>query len=364
MQWSEKDGKFYYYTEEWSEKDDKWIYNTTFTKPCANDGQTSNSANGKRESALVEACASSPPKLERKASPPKIEPKQSGRQGKVGSEKACAYKDIRLAEVAPVVPQEDWAVKQMKLEAAPVADEAVPAVPRNNWARRGRNPDRGGAPDGIRSTDVGAAPNASLQAERKGVVADSAPCPICGKDFAVDIIQVHVDSCLSKDVVELPSKAAQATPSSKLAPSHSVGGSSLRVGKKPKADVAQCPICGQDIEVDALQAHAEGCFSAMEVVALPSKADQATPSPKLAQSHSSGGSALSSEDRKWAVKKIEDLVAKHRVSHLDANVALESLCLWNTSADMRSEAVSLIWDNQPVKNFAAELWRRKSLSAR
>merc|ERR1719506_3053954 len=109
---------------------------------------------------------------------------------------------------------------------------------------------------------------------------DLVQCPICGKDFQVQDIQAHVDNCLSRDVVELPSKAGKATPS---------------------------------------------------------------PAPRQTAAHTKAGDVLLSDvDRMWAEGKIQDLSSRFCVSYLDAGVALASLCLCNDSTELRSEAVLLI----------------------
>jgi hypothetical protein len=63
-------------------------------------------------------------------------------------------------------------------------------------------------------------------------------------------------------------------------------------------------------------------------------------------------------DRKWAISKIKDLSERFCLTPLDHDYALEVLLACSSPDEMRSEAVSMIYDNQLVKNFAAELWRK------
>jgi hypothetical protein len=109
-----------------------------------------------------------------------------------------------------------------------------------------------------------------------------------------------------------------------------------------------------------IQAHVDSCLGVQEVE-LPRKAIQATTSPFRARSSCvfvDDAGLLSDMDRKWAETKIDEFSGRYRLTPLDASVALASLCLCKTSAEMRDEATSLISDNAPVRNFAADLWRR------
>jgi len=68
------------------------------------------------------------------------------------------------------------------------------------------------------------------------------------------------------------------------------------------------------------------------------------------------------EMQAWATGQLSSLCRRFCQSYLDAGTAYAVLLSCNSSDELRSEAVSLIADNQPVKNFAAELWRRRALA--
>lgn len=78
---------------------------------------------------------------------------------------------------------------------------------------------------------------------------------------------------------------------------------------------------------------------------------------------SSCSTEISSDTQKWAEQKIGDLCRRFCVSKLDATVAVGALCICDTAAQTQSEAVFLIADNQLVKNFANELWKRRCNSS-
>jgi len=72
---------------------------------------------------------------------------------------------------------------------------------------------------------------------------------------------------------------------------------------------------------------------------------------------------VSKDTQKWAEQKVGDLCRRFCISKLDTTVAVGALCVCTTAAEMRSEAILLIADNQLVKNFAAEFWKRRCTSS-
>eukprot|EP00930_Biecheleria_cincta_P076988 TRINITY_DN6422_c0_g1_i1.p1 TRINITY_DN6422_c0_g1~~TRINITY_DN6422_c0_g1_i1.p1 ORF type:complete len:942 (-),score=147.54 TRINITY_DN6422_c0_g1_i1:105-2930(-) len=85
-------------------------------------------------------------------------------------------------------------------------------------------------------------------------------------------------------------------------------------------------------------------------------------SPTLTEACTAEGCAL--EDQIWAQTKLAALIQRFCLQSLDVAVALSAIAACTSPAEMRREAVALIADNAVVKNFAAELWKRRcSLAA-
>ncbi|CAG5099447.1 Oidioi.mRNA.OKI2018_I69.XSR.g16529.t1.cds [Oikopleura dioica] len=74
---------------------------------------------------------------------------------------------------------------------------------------------------------------------------DLLPCPLCGKKFHLEILQVHAAECTGAPEEEVPpSTSKQGTP-------------------KPLEKVA-CPLCGEEYDLVTLQVHAAECSGAPE----------------------------------------------------------------------------------------------------
>lgn len=85
-------------------------------------------------------------------------------------------------------------------------------------------------------------------------------------------------------------------------------------------------------------------------------------SPTLTEACTAEDCAL--EDQRWAQTKLAALIQRFCLQSLDVAVTLSAICTCTSQTEMRREAVALIADNAPVKNFAAEVWKRRcSLAA-
>lgn len=83
------------------------------------------------------------------------------------------------------------------------------------------------------------------------------------------------------------------------------------------------------------------------------------PSQSLSQTQDCTATDSALEIQAWARTKIAALVSRFCMQSLDVAVTLSALSTCTSQAEMRTEAVALIGDNAPVKNFAAELWKKR-----
>jgi len=68
---------------------------------------------------------------------------------------------------------------------------------------------------------------------------------------------------------------------------------------------------------------------------------------------------LGLDDEAWATAQIARLHRSFGVGSLDEFAAFATLLFCSSATELRIEAMAIIADKQPVKNFAAELWRRR-----
>eukprot|EP00927_Polykrikos_kofoidii_P000381 TRINITY_DN10138_c0_g1_i1.p1 TRINITY_DN10138_c0_g1~~TRINITY_DN10138_c0_g1_i1.p1 ORF type:complete len:1040 (-),score=136.68 TRINITY_DN10138_c0_g1_i1:185-3304(-) len=127
-----------------------------------------------------------------------------------------------------------------------------------------------------------------------------------------------------------------------------------------------CPMCMAKFPSGEIEIHAERCVAKRELgltEVMPK--DPITKSVEVAHSDdvvfdSFRDGEFSSDVQAWAGSQLSKLADRFCVAKLDTAVACTALAVCKTANELQSEAVLLMGDNQPVKNFAAELWRRRA----
>eukprot|EP00429_Kryptoperidinium_foliaceum_P047497 CAMPEP_0176127980 /NCGR_PEP_ID=MMETSP0120_2-20121206/64658_1 /TAXON_ID=160619 /ORGANISM="Kryptoperidinium foliaceum, Strain CCMP 1326" /LENGTH=102 /DNA_ID=CAMNT_0017463049 /DNA_START=1 /DNA_END=306 /DNA_ORIENTATION=+ len=102
-------------------------------------------------------------------------------------------------------------------------------------------------------------------------------------------------------------------------------------------------MCSESVPLAALEQHEWSC---------PGRAAAS----RTATPQAGGIKALRSDVEEWARGQLANLGRRFCVSTLDESVALAALAVCTDKAEVRDQAVMIIADNQPVKNFAAEFW--------
>mmetsp|Transcript_66144 Transcript_66144/g.209087 ORF Transcript_66144/g.209087 Transcript_66144/m.209087 type:complete len:120 (+) Transcript_66144:751-1110(+) len=71
-------------------------------------------------------------------------------------------------------------------------------------------------------------------------------------------------------------------------------------------------------------------------------------------------SSMTAQDARWSERELAKLVDRFCVSKVDTDVMWSVLGTCESSEQLQLEATTILANNQVVKNFAAELWRRSS----
>jgi len=127
-----------------------------------------------------------------------------------------------------------------------------------------------------------------------------------------------------------------------------------------------CPVCGAEVASTAIEAHVDCCLGAADAAAMEPSRGVETTNGSIGRK---GGVdtpppfCLDAGERCWAEAQLGALARRFCLSHLDAAVALAALCVCTSAEEMCFEAIILLCDNAPVRNFAAELWRRSNAPA-
>lgn len=123
---------------------------------------------------------------------------------------------------------------------------------------------------------------------------------------------------------------------------------------------ASCPICGFEGDISTVTSHAATCSID---TALGEECELIAPRSKPSVSNKFRGPRArdTAEDdvRQWAEEQLVELAARFCHAPLDVSVALGSLVICTTAAEMSAEAAALIGDNRVVRNFAGKLWERR-----
>lgn len=155
-------------------------------------------------------------------------------------------------------------------------------------------------------------------------------------------------------LVELPPKCRDPSPQGRRG-----SGTGPASGKQAEGRQA-CPICGDKVDAAAIQAHTERCLDLSESATLLRRPGNAAKEWSTKCVSAPGGGTLPSDVQKWAEEQIAKLAFRFCGSKLNATVALVSLTICTSAAEMNREAAALLGENPQVRSFAAELWKRSA----